>query len=626
MEKGGSVGWSDARSRGLFRILAVLSTLLVALAISPSVAFAEVDTSGTPTGYWGPDPELAAKDGVQAGAPYWVNYETKEVVIGSEGQIPGYDSRYYHSFPCSSIYGSKVSFQDGVVLPENCTHLFQASNIKSIDLHNVDFSKVETVETMFDTNGELESIDLRGLDFSHVKNAEHFLSYCDRLETVNMSGLDLSGMKYAGNNAGMSDCFCGDSNLKSVDMSGCTLGANSYFEMFWECEKLETVNFDGIKVVHSWDDGSEKPSFWLPVAGMFSYCKSLKSIDLSNFDTSGFRDFSNMFYRCSSLEKVDLGGVDTSDATNMGSMFSGCTSLQQIKLSDGFFNASADLRSAAALPDVTGMSGYDVAEHTGKWVRESGRTPSLDESGAAPSLASDSLMAGDATDAGTWVWQGYATLSFNANGGEGTMDAVTAGCGDTVQLAPCTFGRKAYDFAGWSTEPDGSGTSYADGAEVPVAQDTTFYAQWKEQAYTLTYDPAGGTWADGSTDAISRTYGKASDPATILDAPVREGYVFVRWEGSSPCQPGDVYGKRGEDGLLTDDTLTAVWEKAAAPTPSTTDGGKAQPKADRTDAAAAAAGMPDMGDASIPLAAVLGFGAAGAVALAAGIAAHRRCE
>ena len=92
----------------------------------------------------------------------------------------------------------------------------------------------------------------------------------------------------------------------------------------------------------------------------------------------------------------------------------------------------------------------------------------------------------------------------------------------------------------------------------------------EEQTYTITYDPAGGVWSDGSAGVISKTYSKTGDPAKILDAPTREGYEFVYWEGSL-YQPGDTYNTRDEDGLLTDDTLTAVWKKALDVNPSETD-------------------------------------------------------
>lgn len=649
MERGGSVGWSDARwGRGLHGVLAALVTAIVfALALSPCMALAEVDTSRTPAGYWDT-------------APYWMDSEGN-VVVGNAGEI-----KDWSNFPVRNA--KTVSFQKGTVFPGYCDNMFRSDSLTSIDLSNVDFSHVISIDEMFQDCDSLESIDLSGLDLSNVSRGYFLLAYCDKLKTVDMSGIKLGGA-VAPTWDNFRDMFWWDKALETVDLSGATIVTDNLQEMFAWCENLKSVNFQGSHISTYTKDGTHGDGF----TGMFIGCSKLESLDLRTFDTLGARSMSEMFFRCTNLKSVNLNSFDTSTVTtmyemfggcsslqtidvslfdtskvenmnsmfegcssvtsldlsgfdtskitstyNMSKMLSGCTSLQRLTLSEGFFNASVDLRSAAGLPDVTDMSGYDAAEHTGKWVRESDRTPSLDEGGAAPSLKSDALMAGDASDAGTWVWQGYVTLSFDANGGEGAMDAVAAGCGDTVQLAPCAYVRKAYDFAGWNTSADGSGTAYADAAEVPVAQDTVLYAQWAEQEYTLTYDPAGGSWADGTTDAISRSYGKASDPATILDAPTREGYVFVRWQGSS-YQPGDAYDKRGEDGLLTDDTLTAVWEKAATPTPTpgtTTDGGKAQPKADRTDSASQAA-MPQTGDTSMMAApmAVAGIAALAAAAL-----------
>ncbi len=211
-------------------------------------------------------------------------------------------------------------------------------------------------------------------------------------------------------------------------------------------------------------------------------------------------------------------------------------------------------------------------------------------------------------------WAANPVITFDANGGTGTMYPITVVPGVATELPACGFSCRAHDFAGWNTAKDGTGTAYADASQISTTSSLTLYAQWSEQTYTLTYDPNGGTWADGTTGAVSMTYGKASEPATILDAPTREGYRFVRWEGSS-YQPGDAYDTRGDDGLLTDDTLTAVWEKASSPAQpgSATDGGKAQPKADRTDAASQAA-MPDTGDMNVMAAPVA---AAGFVALAA---------
>ena len=67
------------------------------------------------------------------------------------------------------------------------------------------------------------------------------------------------------------------------------------------------------------------------------------------------------------------------------------------------------------------------------------------------------------------------SVSFDANGGTGTMDPIeTTG---SVTLPQCTFtAPDGYGFAGWKT--DGDDTVYAAGATVTVAADTTFAAQW----------------------------------------------------------------------------------------------------------------------------------------------------
>ena len=42
------------------------------------------------------------------------------------------------------------------------------------------------------------------------------------------------------------------------------------------------------------------------------------------------------------------------------------------------------------------------------------------------------------------------------------------------------FTREGYDFTGWTTEANGTGTSYADGTKITLTADTTLYAQWAD--------------------------------------------------------------------------------------------------------------------------------------------------
>ena len=80
------------------------------------------------------------------------------------------------------------------------------------------------------------------------------------------------------------------------------------------------------------------------------------------------------------------------------------------------------------------------------------------------------------------VWEAEAveyTLSYNANGGNGSMSSQTVTEGESTSLRTNSFTRDGYYFTGWNTKADGSGTSYGDGAVVTFTQDMLLYAQWK---------------------------------------------------------------------------------------------------------------------------------------------------
>ena len=66
---------------------------------------------------------------------------------------------------------------------------------------------------------------------------------------------------------------------------------------------------------------------------MFYNCSSLKSIDLSSFNTNNVTNMSYMFYNCFSLKSIDLSLFNTNNVINMSYMFYNCSSLKSIDLS-----------------------------------------------------------------------------------------------------------------------------------------------------------------------------------------------------------------------------------------------------------------------------------------------------
>ena len=74
----------------------------------------------------------------------------------------------------------------------------------------------------------------------------------------------------------------------------------------------------------------------------------------------------------------------------------------------------------------------------------------------------------------------FYTITFNANGGEGSMEPQRFEVGVDTALNANAFTRKDYKFIGWNTAADGSGATYADaGAIYELTGDMTLYAQWQ---------------------------------------------------------------------------------------------------------------------------------------------------
>ena len=87
---------------------------------------------------------------------------------------------------------------------------------------------------------------------------------------------------------------------------------------------------------------------------------------------------------------------------------------------------------------------------------------------------------------------GTLTINFNGNGSTGGSTASQQiAAGNSANLNANGFTRNGYAFTGWNTAADGSGTSYADGADYTVTPATgdvaiTLYAQWAPPIQTFT--------------------------------------------------------------------------------------------------------------------------------------------
>lgn len=97
-------------------------------------------------------------------------------------------------------------------------------------------------------------------------------------------------------------------------------------------------------------------------------------------------------------------------------------------------------------------------------------------------VASSSLFAGTYVASGTFTIPALApaTISFDANGGSGTVPtAISTYVGVANTIPSNSLTRTGYTFNGWNTASDGSGTAYATGSTITPTGNVTLYAQWK---------------------------------------------------------------------------------------------------------------------------------------------------
>lgn len=124
---------------------------------------------------------------------------------------------------------------------------------------------------------------------------------------------------------------------------------------------------------------------------------------------------------------------------------------------------------------------------------------------------------------------GTTTVNFEANGADNTMSSITLETGQAIKLTNI-LKRTGYQFTGWNTKADGTGTSYQETdafVGIPPSTNTlTIYAQWNP-VFRITYD---GNGAD-NPDAMPIKHEVAENTSITLIANnyTRAGYGFAGW-------------------------------------------------------------------------------------------------
>lgn len=96
-------------------------------------------------------------------------------------------------------------------------------------------------------------------------------------------------------------------------------------------------------------------------------------------------------------------------------------------------------------------------------------------------------------------------------------------------LSNGSLSRTKYEFVGWNTKADGSGTNYKEGDHFKITEDTTLYAVWKKVPNIVTFKNNNDEYAK-----VKVENGKDIDNDGLTDEsmpqnPTKSGYTFKEW-------------------------------------------------------------------------------------------------
>ena len=144
-----------------------------------------------------------------------------------------------------------------------------------------------------------------------------------------------------------------------------------------------------------------------------------------------------------------------------------------------------------------------------------------------------------------WV-PNRVNISFDANGGNGSMAGLQMNIGTEYTLPACLFTNGYYTFAGWATSRTGVpypvGYQYQITGDVTqITGDVTFYARWTPSPVTIYFD--GNYASSGSVGAVFGYVGGDYTTNTYTNPPfILSGYTLYGWSLGQRLPAGTASG------------------------------------------------------------------------------------
>ncbi|MBQ7825419.1 MAG: InlB B-repeat-containing protein [Clostridia bacterium] len=125
-----------------------------------------------------------------------------------------------------------------------------------------------------------------------------------------------------------------------------------------------------------------------------------------------------------------------------------------------------------------------------------------DVNGTEYQIGASITVTGNVTVKPVWQWIEY-TVTFDAQGGTGTMEPVTVLAGTDFTVPMCTFGAPEFKlFSAWVVDDEIVGGRYKAGDVITVYNDITLNAGWMNSEYKITYKSGAADDAEIYEDPI----------------------------------------------------------------------------------------------------------------------------
>ena len=193
--------------------------------------------------------------------------------------------------------------------------------VEELDIvSNFNMSNVTEISEMFSNCSRLRKLDLSNWNTSNVVNCSNLFVYCTALTDINLGNIVLPyipDFAYSG--------------IRTIDLSNVRFkSTGSLKELFRECFNLVSADLSNLDTsgVKDWDQ----------MFLMFSYCRSLKQLNLSNWVLEGVTgstsDRVTIFQGCDSLERIYAYGCSDETIENINKMISNLENVEIITDTD----------------------------------------------------------------------------------------------------------------------------------------------------------------------------------------------------------------------------------------------------------------------------------------------------